>query len=521
MRFHAESSRASYDAIVVGAGIGGLTLASLLTRAGLDTLVVERHDRVGGYAHSFRRGRYLFDSAVHLVGGCDPVSYEGGGLLHQVLDAVGARERCDFVRVDPCYAALFPGTEFEAPGELDDFVRRHAELFPAEKKGIKQFIQECLNIRREVRAAAELDSSVAVMHVPNRFPTLLHYRRATLADVLDAHLQSPQLKAMLAALWPYLGLPPSRVSFLYYATMLMSYVADGAFYCRGSFQRFADALAATVTEARGEILLRSAVRRIVVEDGRARGVLLENGQQISAPRVFSNADARQTVEELVGTEAFPAKYVERLRRMRPSVSAFVVYLGGNFAPESLPSRHETFVYGDWDHELAYRDTLAGTPSWVSVTVPTHLDPTLAPAGEQLAVLTTLANSGFGVSSREAKQAATDQLLELAARRFPTLREDATFVEAGTPRTMERYTRNREGAIYGWELSPDQVGPGRPDVRTPIEGLELVGHWAQPGGGIYGVVSSGVQAAREALGLASEAELWRTLENASSSKHVAP
>ena len=510
MRFHAESSRDNYDAIVVGAGIGGLTLASLLARAGLETLVVERHDRVGGYAHSFRRGRYLFDSAVHLVGGCRPVAYEGGGLLHQVLSAVGAEEHCEFLAVDPCYAAVYPDATCEAPADLDEFVRQHAELFPTERKGLKQFVQECLNIRREVRMAAELDNGSGGVRALQRYPTLLRYRRATLADVLDAHIDSPQLKAMLATLWPYLGLPPAKVSFLYFATMLMSYVADGAFYCRGSFQKFADALAGAVTSRRGEILLRSAVRRIVVEDGRARGVVLENGQQIAAPRVFSNADARQTVEELVGTEAFPQEYVTRLRALRPSLSAFVVYLGGAFSADGLPAHHETFLYSDWNHELAHRDTLAGRPSWVSVTVPSQLDPGLAPAGEQVAVLTTLAPAGLGTASPEAKQAVTDRLLELVARQFPVLRDEARFVEAGTPRTMERYTRNRGGAIYGWELTPDQVGPGRPGVRTPIEGLELVGHWAQPGGGIYGVVTSGVQAAREALGLATEDELWRAL-----------
>jgi prolycopene isomerase len=135
------------------------------------------------------------------------------------------------------------------------------------------------------------------------------------------------------------------------------------------------------------------------------------------------------------------------------------------------------------------------------------------------MLTTLAPPELGTGSRAAKQAVTDRLLDLAARQFPALRDEASFVEGGTPRTMERYTRNRDGAIYGWELTPDQVGPGRPGVRTPIEGLELVGHWAQPGGGIYGVVTSGVQAAREALGLATEEELWCLLADTQPGEHA--
>ena len=99
---------------------------------------------------------------------------------------------------------------------------------------------------------------------------------------------------------------------------------------------------------------------------------------------------------------------------------------------------------------------------------------------------------------------------MAERRFPGLGRHLRFVETGTPRTMERYTRNSEGAAYGWELSPSRVGPGRPGNRTPLAGLHLVGHWTQPGGGVYGVVSSGVQAARSVLGLGDEKALWRSL-----------
>ena len=84
-------------------------------------------------------------------------------------------------------------------------------------------------------------------------------------------------------------------------------------------------------------------------------------------------------------------------------------------------------------------------------------------------------------------------------RFPGLRESVRFAEGGTPRTLERYTRNSDGAIYGWALAPDQIGPGRPANETPLPGLWLAGHWAQPGGGVYGVVTSGVNAARGILG----------------------
>jgi phytoene dehydrogenase-like protein len=323
MRFHAESKRSEYDAIVIGGGVGGLTAGALLARAGRSVLLVERHDRVGGYAHSFRRGPYVFDSAVHMVGGCEPVPFAGGGMIHELLSELGVRDRCQFERIDPCYAAVYPGLTVTAPGDLEEFERLYAEEFPAERKGLREFLQECLDIRQETQRAAELGGPYEVMRRPERFPALLRYRRATLGEALDAGIESPRLKAALATLWPYLGLPPSRVSFLYFATMLMSYLADRAYYCRGSFQRFADALALALDRNGGEVLLRSSVRRIRVEDGRVRGVVLENGQRIDAPVVISNADATQTVLELVGEAAFPRRFVTSLRRMKPSLSAFV------------------------------------------------------------------------------------------------------------------------------------------------------------------------------------------------------
>src|SRR5262245_13194317 len=308
MRFHEEAAHDRYDAIVIGSGLGGLTCAALLARAGRSVLIVERHDRPGGYAHAFRRRGYRFDSAVHLVSGCEPVPFEAGGMLHDLLSALGVRERCDFTRVDPCYRVEWPGLTLDAPCELERFAEVHAERFPREAKGIRGFLEDCLTIRGEASRAEE-QAGVGLSR-PERFPLLLRYRRATLAQVLETRVEDPAARAALAALWPYLGLPPSRVSFLYFATMLTSYVADGAYYCRGSFQAFADALVAAAAGSGGELLLRAPVRRILVERGRAVGVLLENGQQVRAPVVISNADARQTIGEMWGGEQLPARYVE-------------------------------------------------------------------------------------------------------------------------------------------------------------------------------------------------------------------
>jgi prolycopene isomerase len=276
--------------------------------------------------------------------------------------------------------------------------------------------------------------------------------------------------------------------------MLASYLVEGAWYCRGSFQQLANALAWGVERQGGEVLLRSVVRRIRVQDGRAQGIVLENGQEIAAPIVISNADARQTFRELVGIDQLEPRFALRLARMRPSVSAFVVYAAGSYDARAAGLAHENFLWPSFDHDAHAASGAAGRPDWLTITVPTLLDPGLAPPGMHTSVLTTLLPHAAVSSWRASKEEITERLLARAEQVLPGLRASLSFVEAGTPRTLERYTRNDAGAAYGWEHSPEQVGLGRVALRSPIAGLFLAGHWTRPGGGVYGVVKSGIEVA---------------------------
>ena len=510
MRFHGEARDAAYDTVVVGSGIGGLSCAALLARQGQKVLVVERHDRPGGYAHGFRRRGVRFDSAVHLVGGCGAGPYEGAGLIRRLLEGVGAAGRCSFEPVDPFYAAIFPDFRLDLPTGVEAFVDAHVLRFPGEARGFRELMSVCQQIRGETLRAPELLDPSGFGRLAHHFPLLVRYHRATLAQVMDEYLTDEHAKAVFGALWPYLGLPPSRISFLFWSMMLLSYVEEGAWYCKGGFQNLASALAHSVEAAGGELLYRSPVRRIRVENGRACGVVLENGQRIDANTVVSNADARQTYGELIGREHLPRRLVVNLRKMKHSLSAFVLYGVTSCDLRAAGAAHEMFIYQQWDHDRDYANLQEGRISRIGLTVPSLADASLAGDGESVFSVTVLLPYALSHSWRDEKDFYVDLLLAEADAALPGLRDGLRFAEGATPRTMERYTRNHEGAMYGWDLDPAQVGPMRLAQRSPVAGLVLAGHWTTPGGGIYGVCQSGVSAAQQILDYKREDDLWRAI-----------
>lgn len=509
---HRESRRESYDVAVIGAGIGGLSAAALLARAGKSVLLVERHDRPGGYAHGFRRRQYHFDAGVHLVSGCGTRHYRHGGVIHKLCRALGIAPEALFVPVAPYAHVSYPGLEIALHSGEEAFVAGLAEAFPRERPGLEALVRLCRAVAEESMLADEILEQARLrrqspLHTLESLPQLARYRRATVSSVLDEYLDDACLKSVCASLWPYLGLPPSRLSFLSWATMMAGYIHEGGYYCRGSFQHYANLLAESIKHHGGEVLLNASVRRICVERGRACGIVLENAQQIRAEAVVSNIDARQTAD-MIGRHLLPEGHWKMLEGLTPSLSVFAAYLATD---RDWPHQaHEAFFFERFDHEASHALTAQEQADWFSVAVPTLADPNLAPPGRHILLLTTLCPYHVGESWRTAKPRFQEHLVEQAERRFPGLRERILWLESGSPRTLERYTLNHAGAAYGWAPSPDQVGPNRPGVRGALPGLYQAGHWTRPGGGVAAVSVSGMLAAQAVLGISRQEDFWRAV-----------
>lgn len=495
------------DIVVIGSGIGGLTAAALLAKTGLQVLVLEQHDRAGGYAHGFKRKKYTFDAGVHLTSGCGMQGFAGGQIIRKVLQAVESYEQLEFVKVNPFAVVSVGGLSVELPTSINALVEQLGDLFPHERQGLQDLLRLCLQLAEQVAKADDVIASNDLAKMNLELNLLLKYRRSTLADIWGSYIREPQLQSIFAALWPYLGLPPEKVSFVYWASMLMGYVEDGAYYCKGGFQGLANALVDGLKQAGGEIRFKCQVTRISVSDSQVQGVFLASGEFIATNTVISNADMLLTVKKLVGESYFPKRYLSRLQNMRPSISIFVVYIVTNLDVVQAGAHHEAFYYDELDHEVNYNNSVQGNLSWMSITIPTLVDDSLAPKGEHIVMLTVLAD--FEQTSRWSpeKAAYVEKMLDFADKKISGLKSHTLFIEAGSPATLQRYTLNHKGAAYGWDVSPKQVGANRVANKAPIAGLYFAGHWTTPGGGIYGVSYSGVQTAQKVLGLQQQKELW--------------
>lgn len=479
---------ARYDAVVIGAGIGGLINANLLAKDGLDVLLVEQHYMAGGYCSTFRRAGYTFDAATHFY----PLLGEPTTLTGRLLDDLGVETR--WVKMDPVDTFHFPdGSRFTVDADLDVYLAKLKAEFPHEVPAIEAFFAEV----RE----AYLWGLLAYFRGRDT-PHLERYRSRTVRDALDLHFQDRKLKLLLTADCPHWGSPPNRTSFVFDSMLRLSYFV-GNYYPEGGSQAFADELARCFEARGGDILMSTRARRIRTSAGKVTGVELETlrgklrgDHHVAAEVVVSNADLLQTYEAMLDPGVVPAAEIASLRARRPSFPCFLTHIGVRDVSPEVLDEAQGYYWNRWDPDRVGLDGLA-----CKIFVPTLYEPAMAPPGGAVVILqkvlemdTEAVASWTAEAWAEHKAGVEDFVVDRLERAIPGIGAKTVVRSSASAMTSHRFTLNHAGAMLGWEMSPDQLGSARPGIHGPVEGLFLTGHWTQPGGGITPVIVSAMQAA---------------------------
>jgi len=505
------------DAVVIGSGLGGLTCAAFLARAGKRVLVLEQHTVPGGYAHGFQRGRYHFDSAIHYVGGAG-----ADGIIGTLLGQLGVDSEVSFLPMDPQgFDRLhFPDFEFAVPAGAAAYEDRLCERFPHQRRGIRGVLAVLNNVWKEARRYEVPRGLLDLATLPVRYPSVARWSFSTWGSLLNRHITDDKLRAVLSAQAINYGEPPSRASLLVHTSMLMSYLDGGAFYPAGGTQSLANALVKAIERHGGQVRVRASVKRIRIENKKARGVELADGEVIESRQVVSNADLWKTLGELVPAEQLPSSLQRSVQKRVPSCSALSLYLATSLNLPGLGIGTENhLLFHHWDPErIDFGAALTGGPDHalgpMLVSSPSTKDPSGQHAPSPHHVLECLALIPYepfaawkdtrlrhrGNDYAALKAAVTDRMLQTVEERLlPGLSTHRVQLELGTPLTCVHYDRVTRGAIYGPALIPRQVGLRILGPRLPIQDLWLAG---SNGGMFFGAVGSmfgGFQSATAILG----------------------
>ncbi len=482
----------SFDVIVIGSGIGGLVTATQLAAKGALVLVLESYLIPGGSAGYFEREGYRFDVGASMIFGFGTQGTTN--LLTRALDAVNVSLETipDPVQI---HYHLPSGLDLKVYRDYEKFLQEMTAYFPHERQGIRKFYDECWKVfnclnRMELLSLEEPGylTRVFFQH-PLACLGLAKYLPQNTGDMARRYIKDPQLLKFIDMECYCWSVVPADMTPMINAGMVFSDRHYGGInYPKGGVGQIAQKLVEGLEKAGGKIQYSSRVTKILTEKGKAVGVQLASGEVYRAKRIVSNSTRWDTFEKLLPAEEMPQAEKKWQQRYKKSPSFLNLHLGvkAEVLPKGTECHH--ILLENWDKMEAAEGT-------IFVSIPTLLDPDLAPAGYH--IIHTFTPSwvedwqGLSASDYEQKKEdAAGRIIERLEKIFPGLDAGLDYMEVGTPRTHRRFL-GREDGTYGPIPRRKLMGLlGMPFNRTALPGLYCVGDSTFPGQGLNAVAFSG-------------------------------
>jgi len=479
-------------AIVIGAGLGGLSAAMRLGAKGYQVDIIDRLDRLGGRGSSVSQNGYRFDLG--------PTILTVPEVFERLWSECGGTFRDDVTvkPLDPYYEIRWPdGSRFQIRNEEADMLAEVERMFPKDRAGYLKFLQDCEKRYQFGFEGLGRKPMHRLWDLAKEIPGFVRLRadRSVYAHA-SARVKDPRFRMALSFHPLFIGGDPRHVTSMY---ILVSHLekAFGVHYVQGGVQALADAMGRFAERQGARISLGTTVDEITVKDRRVTGVTLSDGRHIAADLVVSNADPGWTYDKLLRKAPRKRWNNAKLARARWSMGLFVWYFGTRGTRDQWSDvGHHTIINGPRYRgllgDIFDKVTLADDMS-LYLHRPSVTDPSVAPAGDDcFYALSPVPNlkSKNPVDWAQEKDVYLEKMRTVLNGVIPGFSEKIAAQHVLTPMDFESRYLSPHGAGFSLEPRIFQSAWFRPhNISEDFDNLYLVGAGTHPGAGIPSVVTS--------------------------------
>ncbi|MBN2039881.1 MAG: phytoene desaturase [Spirochaetes bacterium] len=484
-----------YDVVVIGAGCGGLGIGALLSHQGRKVLVVEQSNLIGGCCSTFEQKGYRIDLGASII--------EFPQVIDWCFKRMGTSffDEVDLVPVDPTFSAMLSdGTKVTYPLSLEETRKEIMRVAPEDVKGWDKYskkFQGFIDTALDGFFVSPMNNFTDMVKLFAKTPALLKYNSlffSSYEGVIRKYFKNEKIIESFSFHSFYAGQPPALLPGHF--AMLPYAEHAGVYYSKGGMIGIPKGFQKCGEKSGMKIRLNTAVKKILVSKKRVRGVVLEDGTEITSDVVVSNINSRKMYLEMIGEEHLPWLAKAGLKSYTYSMATPMLYLCLNYTPP-LEHHHTLMtlpmekVNNYWfNHYLkgSFPKEQFGILSWT-----TRSDPSLAPKGHHI-IAVTLAPGVYklkGTTWDQEKPRLKEEIINYLDKTYlPGLKEHIVLAELSTPSDFEKRLRSPEGAIYALRQDLPHSMMFRPAAKSKhVKGLYLVGASTHPGGGVPTVIAS--------------------------------
>jgi prolycopene isomerase len=487
-----------YPVVVIGSGMGGLASAVYLSKVGFPVTVIEQHNVPGGYATAFKRGDFNFDVSLHFF-----------GLPEDIYQELGLEGKVERIPLDLKRRLISKDEDITIPKlSPEQLITALIERYPNEKDGIRSYFEFCFAVFDELtRFSKKMETgSVFLPSIPLQYPKMWSLRNISLSELLNKYIKdSMAIKSLNSGICTIYGLPPSQLSGLMGAASTGFMVKMQYYYFKSRSQDLSNGLASVIKDNKGTLVYNKTVNKILTDNNRVTGVQTEDGATYPAKIVVSNANAPDTFGKFLSDNKKAQKHMEKLAQYKPSISSFLIWLGLKGEFHGKDSEQSIYIDSGYDIETDFKNYLACNAEKTPIIIALYDNYYKGYSRPGTSTLTIMILSGYEPwrrfekdyfagnkeeYNREKMRIAQTLIKRVEEKAIPGLSSMIQVMEVATPLTNITYTKNPEGAIYGYPPSTKNAYMNRVKNSTPIDGLYLSSGWGYNPGSYYGGIMNG-------------------------------